>query len=127
MGTERRCYWYAYSSSYVLAVTNVRLGSPIASPLFWIALICQLIIVAGYFWFYRKEQLCKLFSLAACKAQTDAVYSQAIVGSVRLSSLSVTYSPVSRLLTSSHLIACRTLLKEMITRAVYSPSRYTWT
>ena len=82
MGTERRCYWYAYSSSYLLAVTNVRLGSPIASPLFWIALICQLIIVAGYFWFYRKEQLCKLFSLAACKAQTNAVYSQAIVGSV---------------------------------------------
>ncbi|KAL1689446.1 glycoside hydrolase family 13 and glycosyltransferase family 5 protein [Schizophyllum commune] len=34
-------------------------GSPIASPLFWIALICQLIIVAGYFWFYRKEQLSK--------------------------------------------------------------------
>ncbi|KIY70932.1 glycosyltransferase family 5 protein [Cylindrobasidium torrendii FP15055 ss-10] len=32
-------------------------GSPMAYPLFWIALICQLIIVAGYFWFYRKEQL----------------------------------------------------------------------
>ena len=28
-----------------------------ALPLFWIALICQLIIVLGYFWFYRKEQL----------------------------------------------------------------------
>ena len=26
-------------------------------PLFWIALICQVIIVLGYFWFYRKEQL----------------------------------------------------------------------
>jgi alpha-1,3-glucan synthase len=32
-------------------------GSPMASPTFWIALICQLIIVIGYFWFYRKEQL----------------------------------------------------------------------
>lgn len=30
-----------------------------ASPPFWIALISQLIIVFGYFWFYRKEQLCK--------------------------------------------------------------------
>lgn len=33
------------------------LGSPLALPLFWIALVCQLIIVFGYFWFYRKEQL----------------------------------------------------------------------
>jgi alpha-1,3-glucan synthase len=33
------------------------IGSPMALPLFWIALICQLIIVLGYFWFYRKEQL----------------------------------------------------------------------
>ncbi|PBK78186.1 modular protein with glycoside hydrolase family 13 and glycosyltransferase family 5 domains [Armillaria solidipes] len=32
-------------------------GSPMAEPVFWIALICQLIIVIGYFWFYRKEQL----------------------------------------------------------------------
>ena len=31
--------------------------SPLASPLFWIALVCRLIIVIGYFWFYRKEQL----------------------------------------------------------------------
>lgn len=31
--------------------------SIIGYPLFWVALICQLIIVAGYFWFYRKEQL----------------------------------------------------------------------
>lgn len=28
-----------------------------ASAPFWIALVCQLIIVLGYFWFYRKEQL----------------------------------------------------------------------
>jgi alpha-1,3-glucan synthase len=32
-------------------------GSPMASAPFWIAMICQLIIVVGYFWFYRKEQL----------------------------------------------------------------------
>lgn len=31
-----------------------------ASAPFWIALICQIIIVIGYFWFYRKEQLCTL-------------------------------------------------------------------
>ncbi|PFH54317.1 glycosyltransferase family 5 protein [Amanita thiersii Skay4041] len=34
-------------------------GSPMALPLFWIALFCQLVIVVGYFWFYRKEQLGK--------------------------------------------------------------------
>jgi alpha-1,3-glucan synthase len=28
-----------------------------AEPIFWIALICQLIVVMGYFFFYRKEQL----------------------------------------------------------------------
>ncbi|KAF9242130.1 glycoside hydrolase family 13/glycosyltransferase family 5 protein [Melanogaster broomeanus] len=33
-------------------------GSPMASAPFWIALVCQLVIVLGYFWFYRKEQLC---------------------------------------------------------------------
>ncbi|KAF9541123.1 glycoside hydrolase [Agrocybe pediades] len=32
-------------------------GSPMALPLFWVALVCQLVIVFGYFWFYRKEQL----------------------------------------------------------------------
>lgn len=32
-------------------------GSPLASAPFWIALICQIVIVIGYFWFYRKEQL----------------------------------------------------------------------
>jgi len=32
-------------------------GSPIVSIQFWVALGCQLIIVVGYFWFYRKEQL----------------------------------------------------------------------
>ncbi|KAG2142801.1 uncharacterized protein EDB93DRAFT_1157751 [Suillus bovinus] len=32
-------------------------GSPMASAPFWMALVCQIIIVLGYFWFYRKEQL----------------------------------------------------------------------
>jgi len=39
-------------------------GSPMASAPFWIALACQLIIVVGYFWFYRKEQLGK--SMVSC-------------------------------------------------------------
>ncbi|EMD38388.1 bifunctional glycoside hydrolase family 13 glycosyltransferase family 5 protein [Gelatoporia subvermispora B] len=34
-------------------------GSPLASAPFWVALICQLVIVVGYFWFYRKEQLAR--------------------------------------------------------------------
>ncbi|OSX65248.1 glycosyltransferase family 5 protein [Postia placenta MAD-698-R-SB12] len=34
-------------------------GSPMASAPFWVALICQLVIVIGYFWFYRKEQLAR--------------------------------------------------------------------
>ncbi|TFK29967.1 alpha-1,3-glucan synthase [Coprinopsis marcescibilis] len=32
-------------------------GSPISYPLFWVALACQITVVVGYFWFYRKEQL----------------------------------------------------------------------
>lgn len=40
-------------------------GSPMASAPFWIALICQIVIVLGYFWFYRKEQLGK-FSCVQC-------------------------------------------------------------
>ncbi|KAM5531218.1 hypothetical protein V8D89_015136, partial [Ganoderma adspersum] len=35
------------------------MGSPLASAPFWVALVCQLVIVIGYFWFYRKEQLGK--------------------------------------------------------------------
>ena len=37
-------------------------GSPMASAPFWLALISQLVIVTGYFWFYRKEQLCTFLS-----------------------------------------------------------------
>ncbi|TDL24794.1 glycoside hydrolase family 13/glycosyltransferase family 5 protein [Rickenella mellea] len=32
-------------------------GSPMASAPFWLAMICQIIVVIGYFLFYRKEQL----------------------------------------------------------------------
>ena len=31
--------------------------SPFTSIPFWVALACQIIIVFGYFWYYRKEQL----------------------------------------------------------------------
>ncbi|KAH9842609.1 glycoside hydrolase family 13 and glycosyltransferase family 5 protein [Rhodofomes roseus] len=34
-------------------------ASPLASWAFWIGLVCQIIIVCGYFWFYRKEQLAR--------------------------------------------------------------------
>jgi hypothetical protein len=45
--------------SFWRILTCCATGSPMALPLFWIAMICQIIIVLGYFWFYRKEQLCK--------------------------------------------------------------------
>jgi len=31
--------------------------SPFASVPFWVALVCQIVVVVGYFWYYRKEQL----------------------------------------------------------------------
>ncbi|EPT06178.1 hypothetical protein FOMPIDRAFT_68356 [Fomitopsis schrenkii] len=34
-------------------------ASPLASWAFWIGLVCQIIIICGYFWFYRKEQLAR--------------------------------------------------------------------
>ncbi|KAJ4474841.1 modular protein with glycoside hydrolase family 13 and glycosyltransferase family 5 domains [Lentinula aciculospora] len=40
-------------------VTDGLKGSPIVEPMFWVALGCQLIIVAGYFWFYRREELAR--------------------------------------------------------------------
>ncbi|KAI0748206.1 glycoside hydrolase family 13 and glycosyltransferase family 5 domain-containing protein [Daedaleopsis nitida] len=50
------------------------LGSPLASAPFWIALVCQLVIVIGYFWFYRKEQLGEypLLPLSVRVAEADA-------------------------------------------------------
>jgi hypothetical protein len=42
-----------------LSLNLLHLGSPMGEPMFWIALICQLIVVTGYFFFYRKEQLGK--------------------------------------------------------------------
>jgi hypothetical protein len=40
-------------------------------PAFWIALICQLIIGWGYFWFYRKEQLGQSFSIVVIYLESD--------------------------------------------------------
>jgi alpha-1,3-glucan synthase len=34
-------------------------GNPIVSPVFWVCLGCQLAIVVGYLWLFRKEQLSK--------------------------------------------------------------------
>ncbi|KIK71072.1 glycosyltransferase family 5 protein [Collybiopsis luxurians FD-317 M1] len=34
-------------------------GSPMVSAMFWLCLVCQLIVVAGYFWFYRREELAR--------------------------------------------------------------------
>ncbi|KAF5390171.1 hypothetical protein D9757_002866 [Collybiopsis confluens] len=34
-------------------------GSPIVSPMFWLCLAFQLIVVVGYFWFYRREELAR--------------------------------------------------------------------
>ena len=49
-----------------------------ASAPFWIAMICQIVIVIGYFWFYRKEQLGKsccvvrwLRAILTCLSQRD--------------------------------------------------------
>jgi hypothetical protein len=42
-------------------------GSPMASAPFWLALVCQIVIVFGYFWFYRKEQLCTSSIHALCE------------------------------------------------------------
>jgi alpha-1,3-glucan synthase len=33
--------------------------SPIVQSMFWLVLGCQLVIVAGYFWFYRREELAR--------------------------------------------------------------------
>jgi hypothetical protein len=47
-----------------------------AEPMFWIALVCQLIIVIGYFWFYRKEQLCESLNCTRCDPFTDMLLIQ---------------------------------------------------
>jgi len=43
-------------------------GSPMANWPFWIALTCQIVVVVGYFWFYRKEQLCEFIPFPVCLA-----------------------------------------------------------
>lgn len=60
---------YVTGSSWIHAwFSCLFLGSPMASAPFWIALICQIVIVIGYFWFYRKEQLSRpwLFPFGFC-------------------------------------------------------------
>jgi len=54
-------------------------GSPMASAPFWIALICQLVIVVGYFWFYRREQLCKLINLLRSTHINELFHSPAMM------------------------------------------------
>lgn len=43
-----------------------------ASGSFWIAMLCQIIIVVGYFWFYRKEQLGEGYA-AVCRFLVNKV------------------------------------------------------
>ena len=59
-------------------------GSPMASPVFWIALICQIVIVVGYFWFYRKEQLCKCLDWAHLSNSNTLFYSSSLILSTHL-------------------------------------------
>jgi len=41
--------------------------------------VCQIIIVVGYFWFYRKEQLCKWIGLVARTQLTCSTSSTLII------------------------------------------------
>ena len=61
-------------------VTHRCSGSPFVYPAFWIALICQLIIVWGYFWFYRKEQLCQSFLVEKIYLESDIVSQHVLKG-----------------------------------------------
>lgn len=55
-------------------------GSPMASAPFWIAMICQIIIVIGYFWFYRKEQLgMSVFDVVLDNMLTYVLFSPPII------------------------------------------------
>ena len=45
---------------------------------FWIALSSQLVIVFGYFWFYRKEQLCMWDIRCNAAVLTRSFYSSTI-------------------------------------------------
>ena len=54
-------------------------GSPMASAPFWIALMSQLIIVVGYFWFYRKEQLGELMVPCAMTRVDSLCYSTPVM------------------------------------------------
>lgn len=63
-----------FYSSIPVHFSRKIVGSPMALPLFWIALICQLIIVLGYFWFYRKEQLGQSSYLCLLRRIADQCY-----------------------------------------------------
>jgi hypothetical protein len=54
-------------------------GSPMASAPFWLALGCQIIIVFGYFWFYRKEQLCKCPLCAVLDMPANLFFSSTMI------------------------------------------------
>jgi len=53
-------------------------GSPMASGPFWIAMICQIVIVVGYLWFYRKEQLGEFISAEFKVSPSNAVCSSSL-------------------------------------------------
>ena len=71
-------------------------GSPMASAPFWVALACQLIIVVGYFWFYRKEQLGKLIAFLCEIACTDTLCRSTPVMATSLLHLPRTYRVLLR-------------------------------
>jgi hypothetical protein len=50
-----------------------------ASAPFWLALGCQIIIVFGYFWFYRKEQLCTCMSCVALHSLANRPFSSTMI------------------------------------------------
>jgi len=49
-----------------------------ASGPFWIAMICQIVIVVGYLWFYRKEQLGEFINAGFKVPPSNAVYSSSL-------------------------------------------------
>ena len=73
-------------------------GSPLASAPFWIALVCQLIIVIGYFWFYRKEQLGKHL-LRSCAAASQIL----MVVTLRSTPMITTYRDSRELAFAQHM------------------------
>ena len=67
-------------------------GSPLASATFWIALTCQLIIVIGYFWFYRKEQLGEFIDLFCLRSSVLTCCTSTSMMAISFLYLPCTYS-----------------------------------